>query len=133
MKKFVATLVVMSLLAGCAGRSANPVPIQQYGDDSKSCAALEHDLRFVEGEIRRLIPDTHKAGKNVALGVTGIFFLVPLFFMDLSQAEQVEVNALRQRHNHLLVLAKDRGCAIKEQASEPFEKSSPPAAEFVAP
>lgn len=133
MKKRVAGLVLLGMLAGCAGRSAHPVSIQQYGDDAKSCAALEHDVRFVEGEIRRLIPDTHKAGKNVALGVTGIIFLVPWFFMDLSQAEQVEVNALRQRHNHLLILAKEKGCAIDAQPIEPFEKRPAQAAEPVAP
>src|SRR3989337_3394089 len=92
-KALLATLVVVTLSVGCAGRAANPVMIQQYGDDKKSCQALESEMVFIQGEIQRLIPQTKKTGKNVALGVTGFFFLVPLFFMDFSQAEQMEVDA----------------------------------------
>ena len=57
-----------------------------------------------------LIPASDKTAKNVALGIAGCFLLVPWFFMDFSQAEQTEINALRQRHNHLVILAgeKDR-------------------------
>jgi len=83
-------LVIATHLIGCAGRAANPVMIQQYGDDKKSCQALEREMAFIKGEIQRLTPQTEKTGKNVALGVTGFFFIVPLFFMDLSKAEQIE-------------------------------------------
>lgn len=110
-----ATLVAIVALTGCAGRAANPVMIQQYGDNAKSCAALEYDMAFVESEVQRLVPSTEKTGKNVALGVTGAFFLVPLFFMDFSQAEQMEVNAYRQRYNHLAILAMERGCETERK------------------
>ena len=79
-------------------------------------------MAFIQGEIQRLIPETEKTGKNTALGVTGFFFLVPLFFMDLSQAEQVEVNAYRQRYNHLLIIAGDKQCGIKEVPIQEFDK-----------
>ena len=81
-------LVVTTLVIGCAGRAANPVMIQQYGDDKKTCQALEREMALIQGEIQLLIPQTEKTGKNVALGITGFFFIVPLFFMDLSKAEQ---------------------------------------------
>ena len=55
-----------------------------------------------------LIPASDKTAKNVALGIAGWFLLVPWFFMDFSQAEQTEINALRQRHNHLLFLLAKR-------------------------
>lgn len=63
----------------------------------------------------QLVPSTEKTGKNVALGVTGAFFLVPLFFMDFSQAEQIEVNAYRQRYNHLAILAMEKGCETQRK------------------
>jgi hypothetical protein len=110
-----AALIATVALTGCAGRAANPVMIQQYGDNAKSCTALEYDMAFVESEVQRLVPSTEKTGKNVALGVTGAFFLVPLFFMDFSQAEQMEVNAYRQRYNHLAILAMDKGCATERK------------------
>lgn len=97
-------------LAGCAGRPANPVMVQQYGDNAKSCAALELEMASIEAEVNRLIPKTDKTGKNAALGVTGAFLLVPLFFMDFSQSEQIEINAYRQRYNHLAIISMEKGC-----------------------
>jgi len=118
----MATLVTATLFVGCAGRAANPVMIQQYGDDKKSCQALEREMTFIQGEIQRLLPKTDKTGKNTALGVTGFFFLVPLFFMDLSQAEQMEVDAYRQRYNHLLIIAGDKQCGLDKQEIPDFRK-----------
>ena len=117
-------VMIATILVGCAGRAANPVMIQQYGDDKKTCQALEREMTFIQGEIQRLIPQTEKTGKNVALGVTGFFFLVPLFFMDLSKAEQIEVDAYRQRYNHLLIIAGDKQCGIEGQPIPEFGKSN---------
>lgn len=46
--KKLTVLVAAIILGGCAGRTANPVMVQQYGDNVKSCAALEHDMAFIE-------------------------------------------------------------------------------------
>jgi len=70
-------------------------------------------MSFINAEIAKLIPETSKTGKNVVLGTTGAFFLVPLFFMDFSKAEQIEVDALRHRYQHLSVIAQDKKCDIK--------------------
>jgi hypothetical protein len=123
-KALLATFIAVTLSVGCAGRAANPVMIQQYGDDKKSCQALEREMAFIQGEMQRLIPQTEKTGKNVALGVTGFFFLVPLFFMDLSQAEQVEVDAYRQRYNHLLIIAGDKKCGFDRTEIPAFTNPS---------
>lgn len=117
-------VVITTLVIGCAGRAAYPVMIQQYGDDEKTCQALEREMVFIQGEIQRLIPQTNKTGKNVALGVTGFFFIVPLFFMDLSKAEQIEVDAYRQRYNHLLIIAGDKQCGIEGEPIPEFTKPS---------
>ncbi|WOG30045.1 hypothetical protein [Endozoicomonas sp. 8E] len=119
------SLLSMTLLqVGCAGRDAHPVAVRQYGDINRSCAALESEIVFIEEEIRRLIPKTDKTGKNVALGVAGAFLLVPWFFMDLSQAEQIEIDAFRQRYNYLLGLAQDKNCTSNSRVPIP-EFSNP--------
>jgi hypothetical protein len=110
------------LLISCAGRAANPVAVHQYGDKRKSCKALEHEIAFIEQEIQRLIPKTEKTGKNVALGITGFFLIVPWFFMDLSKAEQIEVNALRQRHNHLVILSEEKECGLEKKQIPDFQQ-----------
>ena len=126
-KKTVSLAITVAFIAGCAGRAANPVMVNQYGDTGKSCKAIATEISFIDAEISRLIPETEKTGKNVALGVTGFFLLVPLFFMDFSHAEQMEVNALRQRYNHLVILGGEKNCELeKTQVPEIVKKSTEP-------
>ncbi|MBF0254251.1 MAG: hypothetical protein HQL11_03910, partial [Candidatus Omnitrophica bacterium] len=114
-------IIGVLVIQGCAGRAANPITVHQYGDEQKSCQALEREMQFTQEEINRLIPQTDKTGKNVLLGVTGFFFIVPLFFMDLSKAEQMEINALRQRYNHLAIIAGDKNCSDQPEQIPDFK------------
>jgi hypothetical protein len=118
----IVVIMVLSLIIGCAGRAPNPVMVQKYGDDKMSCQALEREMAFIEGEIHRLVPETEKTNKNVVLGITGLLFIVPLFFMDLSKAEQTEVNAYRQRYNHLMIIAGDMQCGVEGKQIPKFTK-----------
>ena len=124
-KKTVSLTIAVVFIAGCAGRAANPVAVNQYGDQVKSCKAIESELSFNDAEVTRLIPASEKTGKNVALGIAGWFLIVPWFFMDFSQAEQQEINALRQRHNHLVILAGEKNCEMQRAAAQEVAKKSP--------
>ena len=105
MKKLICLLLACSVfLAGCAGREANLVQVRQLGDEQKTCDDLRSELYYIENEISRLLPKSDKTGRNIALGATGILFIVPLFFMDLKQGEKKEIEAYRQRYNHLLMI-----------------------------
>jgi hypothetical protein len=122
-KSIVNVLAISALLlsAACAGRTPNPVSEYQYGDEKKSCERLRAEISDINSEIATLIPETKKTGKNVALGVAGAFLIVPLFFMDFSQAEQVEVNALRRRHNNLVAISAEKNCGFEDKEIPPFE------------
>lgn len=121
MKKAISLLLATSLtLSACGGRAANPIMTAQYGDQRKSCAALETEMVGIQQEIARLVPDTDKTGKNVALGVAGAFVLIPWFFMDFGHAEQEEVNAYRQRYNNLASIAADKRCDIDTRPIPPI-------------
>lgn len=111
------------LFIGCAGRAANPVIVYQHGDTNRSCDALERELELIEADILDMLPQTDKADRNTELGVAGIFLIVPLFFMDLSKSEQIEVNALTKRYNHLLDIAESKGCNLERQALPEFQKT----------
>lgn len=111
------------LLAACAGRPAKPVLVYQQGDEQRSCDALERELELIEAQILDLLPQTTKANHNTRLGVAGIFLLVPFFFMDLSKAEQIEVNALTKRYNHLVGIAEAKVCGLDRQALPEFQKT----------
>ncbi len=119
------SVIVLSvlLLTGCAGRAAYPVMVYQYGDEERSCDAIERELELIREDILMLMPQTDKADKNTQLGVAGIFFLIPFFFMDLSKAEQVEINALIKRHNHLLKIGELNSCDFEQKLIPDFKKT----------
>lgn len=80
-KALLATFVVVTLSVGCAGRAANPVMIQQYGDDKKSCQALESEMAFIQGEIQRLIPtENRKNRKKCRIGRYWVLFIGSTIF-----------------------------------------------------
>lgn len=108
----IAILTLVSVLSACGGRDAVPVLATQYGDNKKSCPALEFELANAQSEIQRLVGQRDKTGKNVVLGVTGFFLIVPLFFMDFKNAEAQEYEAYRQRYNHLAAIAMDKKCDV---------------------
>jgi hypothetical protein len=118
-RKIVASsLLSVMVLSACAGRPANPVMVDQVGDNRKTCATLEAEMKGVQAEIQRLLPESDKSGKNIGLGVAGAFLLVPLFFMDLTESEKIEINAYRQRYNRLNILATEKKCSFAEVATD---------------
>jgi hypothetical protein len=114
--------LLLALLAACAGRPAKPVMVYQEGDEQHSCDVLERELELIEEEIAALIPEADKTEKNTTLGVTGVIFLVPLFFMDLSKAEQIEINAYSKRYNHLLDISEQKACGLGRQPIPEYTK-----------
>ena len=118
--------IILSLLlnVGCAGRAAQPVMVYQHGDANNSCDTLERELELIQVKILELVPQTDKADKNTELGVAGIFLLLPFFFMDLSKAEQIEINALIKRYNHLIDIEEDKHCDSGRQPLPKFEKTN---------
>jgi len=103
------------LLASCAGRDPRPIQISQGGDNEKSCSTLETEMEFIDKDILEKFPDASKTGSNTALGVAGVFLIVPWFFMDFSDADETEISALISRHNHLLIIAQSKSCDTKQE------------------
>ena len=124
LRKLGALTLSALILVGCAGREAHPVSTYQYGDEKKSCKALDMELTFTEEKIQRLLPETEKTGKNVGLGVAGVLLIVPWFFMDFTESERIEAEALRDRYNQLLVIAEDKDCGFNRQPIPEFKKPS---------
>ena len=130
-KLFKSTCVLMSsilfastiLLASCAGRDPRPIQISQVGDNQKSCSTLETEMDYIEKDILERLPDASKTGSNTALGVAGVFLIVPWFFMDFSEADEIEVSALIERYNHLLITAKDKSCDTQRYLAGNLQKS----------
>jgi hypothetical protein len=110
--KLTALVVSISIfVSACAGRAANPVLLDQVGDNQKSCETLQTEMAGIQSQIQKLVPESDKTGKNVGLGIGGLFLLgIPWLFMDLTDAEKAEINAYNMRYNKLTTIATQKKC-----------------------
>ena len=106
------------VLSGCAGSAPNAVLSYQPGDEKRSCTSLKAEIASNEAQMIHLASEKDSTiGKNVAVGITGIFLIVPWFFMDVKGKEAVELSALRHRNRNLRQFA-----ANKEECTVPKSK-----------
>ena len=111
---FVLIVVVLFFVQGCAGRAAHPVQVAQSGDNQKTCKSLRKETKQIRRSIKKMIPAVKKADKKrTLLMLSGGLLIVPLFFLDLSDADKIETNAQRARHNYLIDIAKKSNCRFK--------------------
>jgi hypothetical protein len=111
-RTLVLSVVAAAVVAGCAGREGNPVPITQSYDAGLSCEQMQAEITANETKARQLGQEDKSAhDSNVAIGVVGaILFWPALFALDVGDAEKEEMSALRQRNGHLATLMAGRGC-----------------------
>ena len=109
--RYANVILISAFLAACAGRTANPAASYRVGDEAMSCQEIKADMAHVQSQVDRLVPESEKTGKNVALGGAGCFKLVPWFFMDLSETEKVEIQAYKERYLSLEKLYSRKDCA----------------------
>jgi cytochrome c1 len=120
MYRTIASILICSMFAaGCAHTTANPVPIAQVGDDTKTCEAIANEIQQMVNTKTAAEGDRNaQVGTNVALGVAGVFLIVPWFFMDTGNAHSVEAQAAQARYLRLQQMQADRRCpAVPEQVA----------------
>jgi len=90
------------------------VKVAQSGDVKKTCKPLRKEIKQIRQKIKKMIPVVKKADKKrTLLMLSGGLLIVPWFFLDLTDADKIEANAQRSRHNYLLDVAKKHSCGIK--------------------
>jgi len=127
------TLAFAVLFAGCAGREANPIPAFLPGDETRSCVALKAEIAQLQADMARLLPKTNKFVTNALWATAGVFLIVPFFFMDLKGAEKIEFEAMRTRHNRLLIIAAERDCDMTGIRAERIPSTEERKAELKKP
>ena len=107
-------VVILFLTQSCAGRAAHPVQVAQPGDNKKTCKSLRKETNQIRRNVKRMVPAIKKEDKKrTLLMLTGGVLIVPLFFLDLTDADKIETNAQRARYNYLADIAKKRNCRFK--------------------
>ena len=125
MRILLAAAIFLANLAGCAvRREGNPMPLYQPGDENRSCFSLKAEIAQLQVDMLRLLPKTKKSSTNALWETEGVFF-------KMKYTQKVEFNAMRQRHNRLIIDAKEKGCDLGEVRAEnipSLEKSKKEAA-----
>lgn len=111
-------LIVLIFLAGCAGRKANPIAIYLPGDENLSCKGLKMEIVQLQSDMQQLLPKTNKEVTNALWATAGWFLIAPAFIMDLKDAEKTEFDAMRRRHNRLLLFAEKKNCDMSGVKAE---------------
>ncbi|MFH1371358.1 MAG: hypothetical protein ABII09_08760 [Planctomycetota bacterium] len=124
-------LMMTVLLAGCAGRRPDPVPVYLPGDENRDCESLKKEIVDIQKKMHPLLPNTDKTFANtlwsvggtvagnvaVAGGAVGV---VPYLFIDMKDAERIEYEAFRRRHNRLLLIIQSKSCDTGDIRAEPI-------------
>ncbi len=124
-RKPVFVLLLSLSIAACAGKTAQPVASYKIGDDDMSCNELKAEMAYIDAQVTKLIPESDKTEKNVALGVAGALLIVPWFYMDLGDAEKVEIKAYQDRYSALEKIYSRKSCARNPRRnSTPVEQKN---------
>ena len=139
-KSFGWLFVFVFISLGCGGRMPNPVMISQPQDSLLTCPQIEIEMEQIMPQITALYSED-KSGRKKKKKVSRLFGALSYIFppaallagvgsaasTDLRHAEKVEINALRKRHNHLVSMAREKGCGenkrmipYKEQCKDFF-------------
>ena len=114
-RKHIALFFVCIFFAcSCGGRAANPVSVKRDQDPELTCTQIEYEIYQIRNDITELYSQAAKSRKkSKIIGILSILSpLGPLanVFSDVRKAEKVEINALQKRHNHIVIIARKKGC-----------------------
>jgi hypothetical protein len=111
MKKAVAVLLIAVFFVSCAGTLPQPVAIYQYGDEDKSCDALQGEIVDCKTNIEALyVKRKGKIQSNVVAVFAGLIIWPMFFAIDTKSDELLEIDALAERHKILVTIASKEPC-----------------------
>ena len=78
-----------------------------------TCKQIEREVVNIHDDISDLLNEkSDKKGKNIGLGIAGLFFFPLWFGLDLNDSQEVELRAYKKRVNVLQQLDKEKDCEI---------------------
>jgi hypothetical protein len=108
----LAALALAATLAGCNGRPAAPVALNQPSDPDKSCNDLMKEINYNQYLEARLVRESNHMQANNADYLAGDTFFMPLWATryDPLKAQKTELKALQDRNANLTKMAVDKDC-----------------------
>src|SRR5689334_10008282 len=108
----LAAIALAAALAGCNGRPAAPVALNQPGDPDKSCNDLMKEINYNQYLEARVVRESNHMMANNADYIAGDSFFMPLFATryDPLDAQKAELKALQDRNANLTKMVVDKDC-----------------------
>ncbi|MFM1814747.1 MAG: hypothetical protein RLZ98_1442 [Pseudomonadota bacterium] len=106
MHRYVALLIGMLLLPGCAGRAPQLTEVVRASDQQLSCDQIVAEINANNRQMEELAKEEGlKVTQNVVAGVAGFVVPVLWFGMDFQDAAGKEGKSLSQRNQYLSQVA----------------------------
>ena len=114
-------------LSGCMGRVPDPVAVESKRDDSLTCPLLSAEKAGNQARVRYLQEEQEGSEHmNLVVGSFAVVAFLPAAgLMDVSDAQEVEIDALNKRNERLETLRVQRGCltaALVPQGYTAYER-----------
>jgi hypothetical protein len=110
--RVLALVLACGVVAGCAGRDPQPIPLVQSTDATASCAQLRAEIQANNIRAQELADEKGvKVAQNVAAAAVGLIIWPVWFGMDLKDAAGKEAAALQARQQYLSTVAEEK-CAV---------------------
>ncbi len=116
LKRFIVIVMVLSfLLSACGGRAAHPIKTVWPDDGTMTCENIRSERGRNNGEIARLRAEkARKIRHNIRMFCT-FFCIIPLFELDFSDAQDIEIDAFKERNRRLDDLALLKKCPTSQK------------------
>ncbi|MEM1277940.1 MAG: hypothetical protein AAGH74_15560 [Pseudomonadota bacterium] len=95
----------LAVIAACGGRQANPVAQQRDIDSQLTCVHLSGERSFNDARIEDLLGELKASDQN-----NFALLVVSPLFIDLSDSERTEIQALHSRSEELDRLLAEKNC-----------------------
>jgi hypothetical protein len=113
MKNVATALCVAMMVASCAGRQPNPVPVASPFDAQANCAGMSSEMTANASKLTALEREAAKArGGNVGAVVGAVIFPPMLLFLNLKGAARAEAEAIKARNEYLASMKMSKGCTV---------------------
>jgi hypothetical protein len=116
MKFFTITSVIsVLLLTACGGRTAHPIKTLWPDDGTMTCEDISSEQARNNGEIAQLAAEKgRKIKRNIDHACT-FFCIFPLFMIDLTDTQDIEIDAYEARNKRLEDLALLKKCPMEQK------------------
>lgn len=121
MKKLLAFGLLIPL-AACAGRIADPIPVEQKADFGLPCVAIDAEMDGNRAKSQQLADrQVEQVARNISVGTLGFTLFLPAYLgLNLSDANEREREALEERYDRLTAIRTSRGCHVHDRAPEGY-------------